>query len=185
MASNNILYRGSFLSKDEINKIKIFLNNKLESLPGAIVFSKTFLSFTKDKNIAYKFLNNKNKEKILSKVLFILEKDNSIDYSLSTHADIEKLSFFPNEKEVLFFPFSSFEIEYIKDIILNNEKIYEIKLIYLGKYLKKLQNDKNLINKEIKIPNCEFKTLIIKFGLIEKEKIENSNIKALFEQYNK
>ena len=185
LASNNILYRGSLLSKDEINKIHIFLNNKLESLPGAIVFSKTFLSFTKDINIAYKFLNSKNKENFLFKVLFILEKDNSIDYSLSTHADIEKLSFFPNEKEVLFFPFSSFEIEYIKDIYINNEKIYEIKLLYLGRYLNKLQNDKILINKEIEFPNCEFKTLIIKFGLIEKEKIENNNIKKIFEQYNK
>ena len=39
------------------------------------------------------------------KVLFTLEKDNNIDYSLSTHADIENISYFPEEKEVLFLPF--------------------------------------------------------------------------------
>ena len=72
-----------------------------------------------------------------------------MDYSLSTHADIEKISFYPNEKEVLFFPFSSFEI---KEININNENIYEIKLLYLGKYFKKLEskinndNDNNIKN---------------------------------------
>jgi len=40
-----------------------------------------------------------------------LEKDNNIGYSLSTHGDIENISFYPKEREVLFFPFSSFEIK--------------------------------------------------------------------------
>ena len=59
----------------------------------------------------------------LSKVLFILEKDDSIGYDLSTHCDIEKLSFLPNEKEVLFLPFSSFAIKEINEINWHNDKI--------------------------------------------------------------
>ena len=124
LSNDKILYRGSILLNKEIEKIKNYLNNKIENLPGAIIFSKSFLSFSKDKNIAKYFLNlNENKNKEFNKVLFILEKDDNIDYSLSTHADIEELSYF-DEKEVLFFPFSSFEINNINEINDNNEKIY-------------------------------------------------------------
>ena len=47
LGSNNILYRGAKLKNEEIEKIKNYLNDKKEGLPGAIVFSKTFLSFSK------------------------------------------------------------------------------------------------------------------------------------------
>lgn len=117
IASNNILYGGSRISKKEIKKIKDNLDKRNSDLPNTIVFSKSFLSFTKEKKISENFLfltENKNNE--LSKVLFILENNEDIDYSLSTHADIEKISFYPMEKEVLFFPFSSFEIKEVKQI---------------------------------------------------------------------
>ena len=68
---------------------------------------------------------NENKNKELSKVLFKLEKDDNIEYSLSTHSDIEDFSYY-EEKEVLFFPFSSFEIKEINEINDENVKIYEI-----------------------------------------------------------
>ena len=104
---------------------------KKPDLPGAIVFAKTFFSFSKDKKIAEKYIKKENKNEKLKKVLYILEKDDKIDYSLSTHSDIENISIYPYEKEVLFFPFSSFEIQDIQDIKYNNEVIYEIKLLYL------------------------------------------------------
>ena len=55
---------------------------------SSIIFSKSFLSFSKDKNIAEQFLKYENKDKNVSKVLFILEKDDNIEYTLSTHGDI-------------------------------------------------------------------------------------------------
>ena len=113
----------------------------------------------------------------LSKVFFILEKDNTIDYSISTHADIENISIYPNEKEVLFFPFSSFEIKDIEEQIINNEKIYRINLKYLGKYIKEFQYE------EKEIPNSIFKEEILKSGLIEKNKIENKKVNQLFNDY--
>ena len=149
LSNSNLLYRGAKIANEEINKIKNYLNLKKEGLPGSIVFSKSFLSFSKEKNMAEKFLKDENKNNNLSKVLFILEKDENIGYNLSTHGDIEKISFYPNEKEVLFFPFSSFEIKNIKEINFNNENIYEIKLLYLGKYLKDIENDNNLISSDI------------------------------------
>ena len=180
LASNNILYRGSKISNNEINKIEKYLKNKIENLPASIVFSKSFLSFSKEKEIAECYLKNKNNNKNLSKVLYILEKDDNIDYSLATHCDIEKISFYPNEREVLFYPFSSFEIKDIKEINLNGEKIYEIKLLYLGKYLKELENNKKLIEESNNIPNSEFKKQIIDFGLIKPDKIKNINTKTIF-----
>ena len=140
LASDNELYRGSQISNNEIENLKNYCKKKLKHLPGAIVFSRSFLSFSKNKAVAEKFLKNINiYNNNLSKVLFILEKDDSIGYDLSTHCDIEKLSFLPNEKEVLFLPFSSFAIKEINEINWHNDKIYEIKLLYLGKYLEDLK----------------------------------------------
>ena len=52
----------------------------------------------------------------------------------------------------------------IKEINENyNEKRYDIKLLYLGKYLKKLENNKN--NVKI-IPKSEFKNQFLESGLI-------------------
>ena len=113
--------------------------------------------------------------------MYILEKDDNIDYNLSTHGDRENLSCFPNEKEVLFFPFSTFEIKDIKEIKIEGEIRYEIKLLYLGKYLKEIEKDKNLVEKENEIPNTEFKKQIVEIGLVKPENIKNT--KQLFKRY--
>ena len=183
LASNNILYRGSKISNNEIDKIKNYLSNKVKGLPGAIVFSKSFLSFTKKKSIAENFLSNKIKN--LSEVLFILEKDDNLDYNLSTHGDIEKISYFSNEKEVLFFPFSSFEIKELKEINIGNEKRYEMKLLYLGKYLKDIEDDKNITMSQNIIPDSEFKKQLSGYGLVNKERIDNINTKTVYNNYKK
>ena len=167
LASNNILYRGSKITNHEISKIKEYLKIKKDDLPGAIVFSKSFLSFTKDEKVAEKYINKINDDKNLSKVLYIIEKDDKLNYDLSTHSDIENISRYPNEKEVLFFPFSSFEIKDLKEIDYNNETIYEIKLLYLGKYLKELETIE-----DTKIPESNFKKEIV--GLIPKQKMEKA-----------
>ena len=137
--SNNILYKFILLSKMEIHMISHCLLSKKPGLPGCIVFSKTFISFYKDLN----FLNgkiNSIENNILDKyelVLFKLEKDDSLErYYSSIPIDMEKFSYFPEEKEVLFFPFTSFGIESINVINYNNKKIYLIKLSYLDKFKK-------------------------------------------------
>ena len=183
LASNNILYRGSKISNNEIDKIKNYLSNKIKGLPGAIVFSKSFLSFTKKKSIAVSFLSNKIKN--LSEVLFILEKDDNLDYNLSTHGDIEKISYFSYEQEVLFFPFSSFEIKELKEINIGIEKRYEMKLLYLGKYLKDIEDDKNITVSENIIPDSEFKRQLSGFGLVNKERIDNIKTKTIYNKYKK
>jgi len=103
----------------KIKLISNYLSKGIQGLLGAIIFSKTFLSFSKEKKIAEFFLkSNPSQMNNFPKVLFIIDKDDYIDCSLSTHSDIEQISCFPSEKEVLFFPFSSFEVKEIKKILL-------------------------------------------------------------------
>ena len=185
LSKDNKLYRGSIISNEEIKTIREHLNKKIEGLPASIVFSKSFLSFSKDKEEAEKFLNNDKKIKNVFKALFILEKDDNKGYNLTTHGDIEKISLYPKEKEVLFFPFSSFEIKNLKEIKSGNEICYEIELLYLGKYLEDIEKDEKITMKESEIPDSPFKQYLIEFDLIKKEKIENLNTKELYNSYKK
>ena len=144
LSANNILYRGSKISKEEIIKIKNYIEMTIKGMPGAIVFSRSFLSFHKERKVAECFLRGGISNKNLLNTLFIVEKDDNIEYNLTTYCDMESVSVFQSEKEILFFPFSSFEIKEIKEIKFNNEKIYEIKLLYLGNYLKDIENKNNI-----------------------------------------
>ena len=135
LSKENILYSGTQLENIEINKLKDYLSKKNKDLPSSILFSKTFMEFIKEKRIAYQFLKCQTKNDF-SKVLFILEKDDNINFNLSTHCDLENESCYPPEKMVLFFPFSFFEIKGINQINIEHEKVFEIRLLYLGSYIK-------------------------------------------------
>ena len=121
------LYRGSSLNRIEIEKIKKYQN--LGKLSTIVVFSKAFLSFSEDEKKARKFCGKTNETKV--GCLYILENKNINSHE--SNADIQKYSVFPEEKEILFFPGSSFIIKNIKD---NNNKI-EIILNYNGKFKEK------------------------------------------------
>ena len=117
--------------------------------------------------------------------MYILEKDDNFGYNLSTHGDLENISFFANEKEVLFFPFSSFEIKNLALKYSEGDTIYEIRLIYLGKYLEDIKNDDNITSKENLIPESEFKKQLFETGLFPKENIVNLNTKFLYNSFKK
>lgn len=133
--TNVILYHASKISNNELDKIKLYMDNKIKDKDSSkiMIYAKSFLSFTKDKDIAEGILNSINDANSF-KVLYILEEDESISYNLATNVNLEEISFYSNDKNVLFFPFSSFEINEVKEIKKSNEKIYEIKLSYLSKY---------------------------------------------------
>ena len=76
----------------------------------SIIFSKAFMSFSKDLSVAESFLIGKN-------TLLIVE-DAKTEYDLLTHADIEKLSCFYYEKEVLFSRFLPLEFKILNMIII-------------------------------------------------------------------
>ena len=127
------LYRCTLLSKIELDRIK----DSLEKNRIPLYYNKTFFSFTKDKNIALNFLKN-NYSNNLYNVLFILDKCENNNYPVS-NIDMGNISFFPLEKEVLFVPFSSFEIESIKDNKINGITLKVVNLKYWDKYSNKIE----------------------------------------------
>ena len=185
LASHYTLYKVTKFSYKEIFIIKGYLERKFKDLPGAITFSKSFMLFTKDKYYAEDQLMNLKIDKSNSKVLFILEGNNDNNYKISTHCDIGNISFFRGDKEVLFFPFSSFGIKDIKEININNDKVYEIDLLYLGGYLNSIENDNNLITNKIRLLDSAFKKQLSESGIIQKEIILNLNNKSLYNSFKK
>ena len=126
------LYGTLQLSENETKGIfsykENFLNESKEiekDLPLPVIFSKSFISFHKDINEAEKYIRYGRN------ALLILKTDNK-EFDLKTHADIEEFSFYPNEKEVLFFPFSAFGIVDFKFTPVKN--LYNFELIYYGKF---------------------------------------------------
>ena len=178
LSSENILFRGSFLLLEEIKKMEDYKGKpKKDGLPGGTIFSKSFLSFTKNKKVAENFYNNQipiNTSRESFKVLFILIMEISQDidknYCLSTHTEIGKLSVKDDEEEVLFFPFSSFEII---DVELQKNGVYEIKIRHLGIYFENIERDLNLLKIAEEAPKSKFTDEIINSGLIKKSTTDN------------
>ena len=139
------LYRATIINDD-------IINNKL--IEGKTVANLSFWSSSKSRKSAEKFLSQQNRN-----VFFIIEtNENNIDI------DVENISEFKNEKEVLFIPYSKFIVVNKTKKIFNsgNKEFYEIKLksvddqhernkikivSYSGKQMKKL-NELYLIKKK-------------------------------------
>jgi len=140
------LYRGTSINENEIKTIINY--NEKGKLSTVVVFSRAFLSFSEDKAKALEFCGNSNKDKNIIGCLYILQNNNI--NSKESNADIQNFSVFPDEKEVLFFPGSSFIITKISDI--NNNRV-EITLNYNGKFKEKyyfIYEDQKKINNLIK-----------------------------------
>jgi len=155
--SGKKLFRGSLINKEELETIKNY--KSIGKLSTVVVFSKAFLSFSENKNKAESYCIGADTTKL--SCLFILE-NNNINLHES-NANIQNFSAFPEEKEVLFFPGTSFIIKDIKEI--NDNKI-EIILNNHGKFKEKYSllyedDDKinNLINKNEMTKNISGKDL--------------------------
>ena len=183
LSSDNQLYFGTNIINNEIYRMKDNLNKKIKGFSKVILFSKSFLFFTKNENKAKEHINIKEKDKNSTKVLFVLERDENLDYIISTHADLKKIDYYHEGENVLFFPFSSFEIKEIKNIYFGKERGYEIKLLYLSKYLKDIENDKSIILNENKIPDTLFKKELYESGIIKKDIFDKINNKMLYNNY--
>ena len=134
MSGDDYLYRISKMKKDRINKIieqfSALKKHEDKSVPSFIVYAKSFMSFTKDKNrIIMESTDNKDDYYIFYK----LKNNSKINNKYSLNIDLEDISYFEEEKEVLFFPFNIFILSNIYQDI-NNEKCYIIELDYFGSY---------------------------------------------------
>lgn len=142
--------------KTEVKSLLSNINTNKNNSKKVFYYSKNFLSFSKDKNVAYEFMVSGNTPgNNTVNILFILDECKDEDFFVS-NIDIESLSKSKNEKEVLFLPLSCFEIVKIgNEEVYQNVKYRKIYLSYLDKYKEKInskikelneKNDKNEIN---------------------------------------
>ena len=180
------LYRAGLISKEEIMTMKQYLKKKNSNIPSCIMFSRSFLSFSYDYNIALEFMT-RNVENLYP-VLFIIREGNSIDFNNIYNADLSRISYY-NEKEVLFFPFSVFELSSVE--YFEPYKCYLIKLNYLGKYKKMFPKEAIALLNDPQ-PNTLFLTNLEKILLkkvpkkdnIKEESIKLDDIFPYLKNYN-
>ena len=156
-------YRGSYIDISEIKNIEKYIKDKKENLPSCVTFSKSFLSFALDENVALNFMNN---------VMFIITINKEIDEMNVSNIDLHNISYFGNEREILFLPFSIFEVSKLVD----KENYYEIHLNYLGKYRELFKNEDPFTLLQKKLPQTEF---LKASKVIVKQEIPFSKINCL------
>lgn len=121
-----LLYRGTYFSNEEIKKLENSFKNKKVTggqgfkLPVSIVYNKSFFSFSANEKEAKVYITN----------VFLILKIKKDEHS-SSCASIEEYSFYKDEAEILFFPFTCFEINKISK---TNDKYHTVELNFLGKY---------------------------------------------------
>ena len=121
------LYRGSFINKNE-------LDNMIKSSSG-LILARTFLSFSKNIEIAKCFIRSNKNNPDIKKILFVVNPLKQKNITV-TNIDIEDLSCYKSEKEVLFLPFSGLEIASIEEGV----EYTTIYLNYINKYEKKVMD---------------------------------------------
>ena len=152
--ASNDLYRGALINKEEIQNL-INHKNKIKSsdLPNALIYCKSFMSFSLDKNVALEFMQNKKPTEDQIRVLYILKSESGLNTKSATNADLNGISYYEDEREILLFPFSIYEISAF--VYKYKDNYYEIYLNYLGKY-KELFNFKNQTDLYNSIFNSKF-----------------------------
>ena len=156
--SKQELYRSTLINKREMDALESYIkekqnkNNNRNSLPVKYVYSKAFLSFSKSQNRALKFFKKSRNENYINVLFYIKGDDINFEQTLSSHIDLDinNLSYYPEEEEVLFLPFSCFTIEKIEDKIFKKIDYNELKddiqtklitINYLGKYREEIRKE--------------------------------------------
>ena len=142
------LYRGALIKKEELECINNYLNNKKENLPGCICYNKAFLSTSLEKQVALNFMLRKiffgeisNNEE---GVLYIIKSGEDLYKNTTSNVDLQQFSFKEEEKEILFFPFSCFEVSNIEKARDDYGEYNIIYLLYLGKYKEKISQKEKI-----------------------------------------
>ncbi|CAF1226052.1 unnamed protein product [Adineta steineri] len=104
LSYTGMTYRGMMITEDDIKQYQI----------GSRILTKTFSSTSKQYNIALRFLNNNHNANDRLSTICVYHIRNQ-----RTALDIENISLFRDEQEVLILPYSAFKII---DIIQNTTK---------------------------------------------------------------
>ena len=173
---NETLFRGANISDNEIDSMIDFYNNRKENdnsgefQPLYLLYSKSYITFSKDKTSSLEAIKDIEKSK---KILFQLK--NNIENQIINNAYLNEISSIQNNNDIVFYPFSSFIIDKINKI----DDIYYIDLINYGVYEKQIKTKIETIKTEILneiINSTNFGKDVIKSSIIPQEIENNSNI---------
>ena len=181
---NKKLFRGGILKKNILNEIKEKIHYNLNNeTPNLTCFNQIYLTFSTDEQYALTYMDNKRYflEEDEQLVFFEIEEGENIDMENASNTDITNYSLNSQRHEILFFPYSCFEVSEISTLrntdYKSNDDYNYIKLKYLGKYRAKFENIiqwKNIgMSKFVK--NIIDNHIVNKNGL---EKIYNKNPKV-------
>ena len=137
--TNCTLYRGTRLEKFEIKFLKDMLEKKKSSQKIPMIYSTSFLSFSTDDEVSKGLTSRReaseeNRETILKLNPLSAEDEKEI---MKTNASLREISLFHEEDEVLFFPFSSFELVDVKEY---DKTMTVITLDYSLRFKEKVEN---------------------------------------------
>lgn len=158
--NNKILYIGTKISKEEIDSIQKFLNSKKEGLPGCYTYNTGCISTYFNENLIDIFMDKIKLDKNEYYSFFQIEKSEQIKDEKIPNVNLKEYSF-SGEDEVLFLPYSGFEVLKIEKKLKNDKEYYHITLNYLGKYENIISEiDKNKLKQSSFLKNIS--TLISK-----------------------
>ena len=119
-------------------------------------------------------MDNFKKEKYINKrktifIKLILEKNNDLIFVKNSININKELSYFEKDDEVLFFPFSCFEIKKKEEIIKDKE--YKINLNYLDEYKTLFQREQNINLEDLR--ENKYSKFVFNSGIIDKDLIRD------------
>ncbi len=174
--NNKTLYIGTKISKEEIDSIKKFLENKKEGLPSCYTYNTGCISTYFNQNLIDIFMDKIKLEKNEFYSFFEIEYNDKIKDERIPNVNLKEYSF-SGEDEVLFLPYSGFEVLNIEKKTKNNKEYYHITLVYLGKY----ENILSEIDKK-KIKQSSYVNNIIDSSLIPN--VSNNNNEQKTEDFD-
>lgn len=168
------LYKGILIEDGEKdgsefqNFIKNF-NGKEGQTPEGIIYGSSFFSFYKDKDRIdeYRKISKSKMDRRTSFISLILEKSYNFRFLKNLAIITEDMSYFEYKDEVVFFPFSCFEVKKIEKS-KKEQNEYTITLKYLGEYT---DNDPKKISFK-DVPENDFSKLVFESGIIDYDSIE-------------
>ena len=152
-----------------------------DGLPYAILYGPSFFSFYKDEKKIDEFIEKYGKDRRHHLLIScVLEMPSNLKFVKNQAIIKENLSYFDSGDEVVFFPFSCFEV---KKIVKKEKKVSEY--IFTLNYLDKYENIFPLNEKDIfkDVPENKFSKLVFDSGIIDTQLINfpnwfsNDNIK--------
>ena len=181
-SDEKVLYRGTKMTRKEVDEIikrfEKWKNTNDKSLPSFLLYSRAFLSFTKNEDKLLNFLGKTDNN--FYAVVFKLNYNGTLDNKYSSNVDIESISVYQKEREVLFLPYTTFCLQNItKEDYKDRKDCIIINLDYLGEYeyiLNQFKEDETFQKNYIDTFNINKPTYskeIIKNNLIELKPIEN------------